>query len=635
MRKTNMFSLSLIALATVIGTSSCVNSIKEPVEEGDRTPILFSTQIVSAPSRITGDGFEEGEKIGLFATTDGNTLSDKRYLDNLELTCNKSGTLTSSGMVYYPEGGEALNFIAYYPYQEAGVDDGKSNLAVDILADQSHVQDYALSDFLVAKQAAVHSSNNPVTLTFQHQYAKLKLVLIPHDKDGAKTLQADNPKLTLSAVNTHAVYDLQAETIANLSDPEDLVPYGAWKVDGDSVVGKEFILIPQSLSAADNLFTLEWDGRIYSCPVPAFEMKGGTQYEIRIVMETADPPSLSGIVGKVEHWKEELSNEAVDSKNGTASVRLSSLSFNKSDVYRIYNGASPVADVCKEYLLSDDIKSRAIVVYPVTGKKETTDLDNGIVLQFLDTTGINVGGRLQWDTAMNSFQYTPGSKESLAGFYIDSNGSISIDRPASPAKVSVVSYVLRWPTLGQNVQTYPVVKIGAQYWLKEDLRTTDYANGNPIAQQTVLDGTPGYFHADGTNVYFYNGEALRAELAPRGWRIPSTSDWKALSGYVNNEAALLEGGKWKTPDGKNTITVEGLTGFNALAVGRWINAKVEYKDEVTAYWTLDNNAIPELTPHLANDYKVILFYHSLQNSGTGSNKGKTFYKGISVRLIKE
>jgi uncharacterized protein (TIGR02145 family) len=622
-------SLSLIALAFIAATSSCVNSIKQEQEEGGegKQPILFTTQIVPNPSRTTDDGFKEGEEIGLFATVSSNTLADKRYLDNLELKCGKTGELTPSNVVYYPEGNEALNFVAYYPYQSAGMSEGSDNLTVSVSANQSNSKNHELSDFLIADTLGVHGSSNAVQLRFYHKFSKFKMVLLPEDKGSAKELQADNPKLTLSAIKTQVEYDMQQEALGNLSQPEDIKPYGEWKVEGDSLTGEEFIVIPQTLGT-DNFFTLEWNGRLYTCTMPNIDMKGGTQYEIRIRMKDAEPPLLSGILGKVEHWKDGLPNEVVDGENGTTSVRLSSLSFDKSAVYRIYNGAYPVASICKEYLLSNVIKSRAIVAYP-TIDGETDDLNNGIVLQLLDTTGIKVGGRLQWDTKQNTFIYTAGDREQITNCYIDDKDNISLDRPTSPAKISVVSYLVQ-DARSKDIQAYPVVKIGTQYWMQENLRATAYANGESIAKQTTLNGTAGYYHAEGTNDYFYNGEALHDNIATKGWRVPSTADWKELQTYIGNDGTLLRSGEWLASDKASPVTQDGATGFHAYPVGQWTENKVDFKTKTVGFWALDKSVIPATIPTLVYSHTEIVF----DDSKSSSSKGK-YYKGQSVRLIKE
>jgi uncharacterized protein (TIGR02145 family) len=401
-------------------------------------------------------------------------------------------------------------------------------------------------------------------------------------------------------------------------------------VEGDSVTGEEFILIPQKLTAADNSFSLEWNGRFYTCPMPNIEAESGTQYEIRILMKDAEPPMLAGVVGKIENWKDGKPNEVVDGKNGVTSIHLSSLSFDKSGIYRIYDGAYVVAEVCKEYLASDKIKSRAIVLYPMKSNG-SADLSQGLVLQFLDATNLKVGGLLEWDTAKNTFAYTEGSKEKITDLYVDSSDKPVVDKPATPIKVSVVSYLSRD---SRNVQarSYPVVKIGTQYWLSENLSTTVYSDGSSIAQQTTLNGAPGYFHANGSNDYFYNGEALSSPLSYADWHIPSTNDWKVLCNYVDNKMELLASGEWQTlGTAKTTVVHDGATGFNALPVGAWINSEQKSQQMIVAYWALDGTTIPASIPNIAYNSDTIVFSPSKSSSSTAGN---SFYKGASMRLMR-
>jgi uncharacterized protein (TIGR02145 family) len=195
-----------------------------------------------------------------------------------------------------------------------------------------------------------------------------------------------------------------------------------------------------------------------------------------------------------------------------------------------------------------------------------------------------------------------------------------------------VSYLSRDDGNAQ-AHAYPVVKIGTQYWMKENLCATAYSTGESITPLTELDGTPGYFHANGSDDYFYNGEALRADLAYGDWRIPSTDDWKRLFAYVDNKVELLAGGEWQVADGTTDeiASRDGATGFHALAVGQWAKGQQQSQKQITAYWALDGAVVAALIPHLAYNSDAVVFKTS---TSSYSSAQKSFYKGVSVRLMK-
>jgi uncharacterized protein (TIGR02145 family) len=91
---------------------------------------------------------------------------------------------------------------------------------------------------------------------------------------------------------------------------------------------------------------------------------------------------------------------------------------------------------------------------------------------------------------------------------------------------------------------YHSVKIGTQVWMKENLKTTKYRNGDPI--NNVMDksdwselSTGAYCNYDGdvatSNKYgkLYNWYAVNtSNLAPKGWHVPTDAEWTILENYL-------------------------------------------------------------------------------------------------------
>ena len=109
--------------------------------------------------------------------------------------------------------------------------------------------------------------------------------------------------------------------------------------------------------------------------------------------------------------------------------------------------------------------------------------------------------------------------------------------------------------------TYSTVQIGDQCWMRENLRTTHYANGGsiPLGSSTSTDSTTAYrFYPNGSesNVstygYLYNWPAVMAGSAssnsnpsgvqgicPNGWHVPSHSEWAQLINYVSGQTSYV------------------------------------------------------------------------------------------------
>ena len=101
---------------------------------------------------------------------------------------------------------------------------------------------------------------------------------------------------------------------------------------------------------------------------------------------------------------------------------------------------------------------------------------------------------------------------------------------------------------------YNTVQIGDQCWMKENLRTTHYANGDSIALGSGTSLTMAYRYYPNNNSanvsdygYLYNWAALMhgtgsssanpsgvQGICPAGWHVPSDAEWTQLEEYLHN-----------------------------------------------------------------------------------------------------
>ena len=109
-----------------------------------------------------------------------------------------------------------------------------------------------------------------------------------------------------------------------------------------------------------------------------------------------------------------------------------------------------------------------------------------------------------------------------------------------------------------NGYTYSSIVLGnGQEWMAENLRTTSYANGDPIpnitdATQWSNLTTGAWVHYNNDSQYenpfgkLYNWYTVNdsRNVCPLGWHVPSDTEWTALSDYLGGEA--VAGGKMKS-----------------------------------------------------------------------------------------
>jgi uncharacterized protein (TIGR02145 family) len=212
---------------------------------------------------------------------------------------------------------------------------------------------------------------------------------------------------------------------------------------------------------------------------------------------------------------------------------------------------------------------------------------------------------------------------------------------------------------------YRTVKIGDQWWMAENLRTTKFNDGMPLTLVTdnngwsnstnitydphgngVYEGTSAYCWYNNDPAYdypygkLYNYQAVSTgKLCPTGWHVPSISEWVILKipiGYnhacspdtvIISGADLMETGTahWNNPH----ITGTNETGFTALP-GGYRNSNGAYTDITVRgqYWT--SSFYGNLTHPL--------FYpipEGCSYGNTPSTQLQSVNAGLSVRCIKD
>ena len=186
---------------------------------------------------------------------------------------------------------------------------------------------------------------------------------------------------------------------------------------------------------------------------------------------------------------------------------------------------------------------------------------------------------------------------------------------------------------------YQTVKIGNQWWMAENLRTTHYYDGTAIPLSIVTktvsaDDYKDYFlypNNDVNNVPTYGllyswSVTTKKSLLPDGWVLADTTAWAELAAYVGGKS--IAGGKlkstsviWTAPNSSATDDY----GFNAIPAGDCNTAGFTVFGQQARYWTSQ-----VVDPGQAGRIYVLLSYNS-----AAITKGQ--YRNVntlSLRFVK-
>jgi uncharacterized protein (TIGR02145 family) len=113
---------------------------------------------------------------------------------------------------------------------------------------------------------------------------------------------------------------------------------------------------------------------------------------------------------------------------------------------------------------------------------------------------------------------------------------------------------------------YKTVRIGNQWWMAENLKSTFFTNGEliPIIPDMVewaATTAPAYCTYNNASDGFgllYNFHVINSgkEIAPYGWHVPTDEDWKVLEEYIGMPVGELEAINWRGTNEGDRLKVE-------------------------------------------------------------------------------
>lgn len=242
------------------------------------TPANSRITISPIITRATEVNFETGDKIGVTITQNGDFV----YAENKQMTY--SDGVFAGDLLWYPEGNDKSQIVAYYPYKE-----GNTPASFTVETDQT--SGYGASDFMAAKKSDVLPTTNVISMNFKHMFTKLVINV-------TKEIEANISSITLKGSIPTATLDLSALTVtadANTS---------ATNIVAQAVKANETyraIIVPQTVALTLEVATP--DGKTLSQKLTSTTLAPGGQYSVNIRVLPDDIEVK--LIGDIENWTDE------------------------------------------------------------------------------------------------------------------------------------------------------------------------------------------------------------------------------------------------------------------------------------------------------------------------------------------
>lgn len=186
---------------------------------------------------------------------------------------------------------------------------------------------------------------------------------------------------------------------------------------------------------------------------------------------------------------------------------------------------------------------------------------------------------------------------------------------------------------------YDTISIGAQVWMKQNLKVTHFSNGTPIPNVSdsatwagLTSAARCYYNNDSAaydSVYgvLYNGYVVLAiNICPDGWHVSSNAEWQTAETYLGGTS--VAGGKMKEAGTTHWLSpntgATNSSGFTGLPGGiRTQSSEYSFIGENGIWWTRTSSGSSLWSTYLWNQF-----------AGVDHNPVPKKY-GMSIRCIKD
>lgn len=244
-------------------------------------PIHVDGEISQEATKVSANGFEMGDALGLYAVnyTDGNqtpgTLqTEGNQADHVKYILSENGW-NPVRPVYYKDVNTNVDIYTFYPYGEPK---SVTEYTFEVSKDQSTAKKngilggYEASDFLWGKVENVTPTESKIKVTLGHKMAGAEVILTEGSGFEEGVFESLEKSVMVSGTTRKATINLATGTVTPIGSAQSTGIVMAPQSDGTF----RAVVVPQSINASTTMFTITIDGIPYRfVKDAAFEYTGG------------------------------------------------------------------------------------------------------------------------------------------------------------------------------------------------------------------------------------------------------------------------------------------------------------------------------------------------------------------------
>ena len=289
----------------------------EPVEEGNGIEISLDGSIKQVATKVTAEGFETGDALGLYAVnyedsnqTPGTLLVEGNQADHVKYIFNfENWQWTPVKKVYYKDINTNVDLYVFYPYVEPS---SIEEYNFEVQKDQSKAKTqtslggYEASDFLWAKVENVAPTEGKIKVQLDHKMAGIHVVLAEGTgfEEGEFALIAKSVLAT--GVTRKTSINMATGTVTPVGEAQATGIVMCPQTDGSF----RAVVAPQTVASQASLFSITVEGLTYKFRKDAdFTYEAGKVNKFTIKINRKTPTGeyeLDLVESTIVPWTEDL-----------------------------------------------------------------------------------------------------------------------------------------------------------------------------------------------------------------------------------------------------------------------------------------------------------------------------------------